>query len=44
MLKYHPDTQEPNASDAQKRRSTERSKLISEAYRKIKTERKQGKR
>lgn len=39
MLKYHPDTQ-PNASEAQKRRSTERSKLISEAYRKIKSERK----
>jgi DnaJ-class molecular chaperone len=42
MLKYHPDTQ-PNASEAQKRRSTERSKLISEAYRRIKSERK-GKR
>jgi curved DNA-binding protein CbpA len=39
MLKYHPDTQ-PNASEAQKRRSTERSKLISEAYRKIKSSRK----
>jgi len=40
MLKYHPDTQ-PNASDAQKRRFVERSKLITEAYRKIKTERKE---
>lgn len=39
MLKYHPDTQ-PNASEAQKRRSTERSKLVSEAYRKIKAARK----
>ncbi|KAG7350816.1 chaperone protein DnaJ [Nitzschia inconspicua] len=39
MLKYHPDTQ-PNASEAQKRRYTERSKLVSEAYRKIKTSRK----
>ncbi|KAL7580006.1 hypothetical protein ACA910_004996 [Epithemia clementina (nom. ined.)] len=39
MLKYHPDTlQASNASDAERRRSTERSKLISEAYRKIKSE------
>ena len=37
MLKYHPDAQQ-NASDAERRRSTERSKLISEAYRKIKSE------
>jgi hypothetical protein len=39
MLQYHPDTQ-VNASDAQKLRALERSKLITEAYRKIKTERK----
>jgi DnaJ-class molecular chaperone len=37
MLQHHPDTQ-PNASEAQKRRSVERTKLISEAYRKIKQE------
>jgi DnaJ-domain-containing protein 1 len=37
MLQYHPDTQ-PNASEAQKLRALERSKLITEAYRKIKTE------
>lgn len=37
MLQYHPDTQ-PNASEAQKRRAVERSKLISDAYRKIKQE------
>ena len=42
MLKHHPDTQ-PNATDAQKRRSVERSKLITEAYQKIKTERKEKK-
>jgi len=35
MLKYHPDTQ-PNATEAQKVRLIERSKLITEAYRKIK--------
>jgi DnaJ-domain-containing protein 1 len=35
MLKYHPDTQ-PNASEAQKVRLVERSKLTTEAYRKIK--------
>ena len=35
MLKYHPDTQ-PNASEAQKFRLVERSKLTTEAYRKIK--------
>ena len=35
MLKYHPDTQ-PNASEAQKIRLVERSKLVTEAYRKIK--------
>eukprot|EP00523_Entomoneis_sp_CCMP467_P007962 CAMPEP_0168726498 /NCGR_PEP_ID=MMETSP0724-20121128/4698_1 /TAXON_ID=265536 /ORGANISM="Amphiprora sp., Strain CCMP467" /LENGTH=553 /DNA_ID=CAMNT_0008773311 /DNA_START=18 /DNA_END=1679 /DNA_ORIENTATION=+ len=37
MLKYHPDTQ-GQASEAERIRSVERSKLISEAYRKIKTE------
>ncbi len=37
MLKYHPDTQ-PNASEAQKIRLVERSKLVTEAYRKIKKE------
>jgi hypothetical protein len=37
MLKNHPDTQ-PNATAAQKKRLTEQSKLITEAYRKIKTE------
>lgn len=37
MLKYHPDAQ-ASASEAEKVRSTERSKLISEAYRKIKSE------
>eukprot|EP00536_Pseudo-nitzschia_multiseries_P005649 jgi/Psemu1/254695/estExt_Genewise1Plus.C_1080058 len=42
MLQYHPDTQ-PNATEAQKRRSLERSKLITEAYRKIKTERRANK-
>ena len=42
MLQYHPDTQ-PNATGAQKRRSVERSKLITEAYRKIKSERKEKK-
>jgi hypothetical protein len=35
MLKYHPDTQ-PNATEAQKVRLVERSKLTTEAYRKIK--------
>lgn len=39
MLKYHPDTQ-PNASEAKKTRLVERSKLITEAYRKIKTDQK----
>lgn len=34
MLKYHPDTQ-TFASDEEKQKCTERSKLISEAYRKI---------
>ena len=42
MLQYHPDTQ-PNATGAQKRRSVERSKFITEAYRKIKSERKERK-
>jgi len=42
MLQYHPDTQ-PNATEAQKRRSVERSKLITGAYRKIKTDRKEQK-
>ena len=37
MLKHHPDTQ-PNATDAQKLRAVERSKLITDAYRKIKAE------
>ena len=37
MLKHHPDTQ-PNASEAQKLRAVERSKLITDAYRKIKAE------
>jgi curved DNA-binding protein CbpA len=37
MLKYHPDVM-ANASDAAKERATERSKLITEAYRKIKAE------
>mmetsp|Transcript_5620 Transcript_5620/g.8189 ORF Transcript_5620/g.8189 Transcript_5620/m.8189 type:complete len:276 (+) Transcript_5620:411-1238(+) len=37
MLKHHPDVQ-ANASDAQKARSVERSKLITDAYRKIKAE------
>lgn len=37
MLKYHPDTQ-PNVSDAERARALERSKLITDAYRKIKTE------
>lgn len=39
MLKHHPDTQ-PNASEAQKRRAVERSKYITEAYRKIKAQQK----
>mmetsp|Transcript_19192 Transcript_19192/g.22080 ORF Transcript_19192/g.22080 Transcript_19192/m.22080 type:complete len:422 (+) Transcript_19192:238-1503(+) len=38
MLQYHPDTQ-PNISKAQKKRSVERSKIITNAYRIIKTER-----
>jgi DnaJ-domain-containing protein 1 len=38
MLKWHPDTQSPNATDAENRRAEERSKLINEAYRKIKAE------
>ena len=37
MLQHHPDTQ-PNASEAQKMRAVERSKYITEAYRKIKAE------
>jgi hypothetical protein len=37
MLKHHPDTQ-PNATEAQKLRAVERSKIISDAYRKIKAE------
>mmetsp|Transcript_37124 Transcript_37124/g.81396 ORF Transcript_37124/g.81396 Transcript_37124/m.81396 type:complete len:569 (-) Transcript_37124:98-1804(-) len=37
MLKYHPDTQ-GDASEAEKERSLERSKLITEAYRKIKAQ------
>jgi len=35
MLKHHPDVQ-ANSSEKEKRRATERSKLISDAYRKIK--------
>lgn len=35
MLKHHPDVQS-NSSEKEKRRATERSKLISDAYRKIK--------
>lgn len=37
MLKHHPDTQ-AGATDVAKERSQERSKYITEAYRKIKTE------
>jgi hypothetical protein len=37
MLKHHPDTQ-VNATEAAKARSQERSKYITEAYRRIKTE------
>jgi hypothetical protein len=37
MLKHHPDTQ-AGASDAAKERATARSKLITEAYRKIKAD------
>jgi hypothetical protein len=37
MLKHHPDTQ-PNATEAEKLRAVERSKIISDAYRKIKAE------
>ncbi|KAL3796774.1 hypothetical protein HJC23_010921 [Cyclotella cryptica] len=40
MLKYHPDTS-PGANDKEKRIATERSKLISNAYRKIKSSQKQ---
>ena len=36
MLKHHPDLVGQNASEKEKRRATERSKLISDAYRKIK--------
>jgi hypothetical protein len=36
MLKHHPDTQ-PNASEAQKQRAVERSKIITLAYRKLKS-------
>jgi len=43
MLRYHPDTQPNATSQAQKRRYTERSKLITEAYRTIKTDRKNTK-
>mmetsp|Transcript_25807 Transcript_25807/g.51752 ORF Transcript_25807/g.51752 Transcript_25807/m.51752 type:complete len:595 (-) Transcript_25807:1539-3323(-) len=35
MLKHHPDVQS-NSSEEEKRKATERSKLISDAYRKIK--------
>jgi negative regulator of genetic competence, sporulation and motility len=38
MLKYHPDTIQATASDAEKERATERSKLISAAYRQIKSQ------
>jgi len=37
MLAHHPDTQ-VNASEAGKSRALERSKLITDAYRKIKAE------
>jgi len=37
MLKYHPDTQ-VNATDAEKDRALERSKLITASYRKIKVQ------
>uniref|UniRef100_A0A7S4JEH1 J domain-containing protein n=1 Tax=Odontella aurita TaxID=265563 RepID=A0A7S4JEH1_9STRA len=37
MLKYHPDTQGTEATQAERERALERSKLITEAYRKIKT-------
>jgi curved DNA-binding protein CbpA len=39
MLKYHPDTM-TGASDKEKRIATERSKLITDAYRKIKASQK----
>ena len=39
MLKHHPDVQ-AGASDEDKEKAMERSKLITEAYRKIKSERK----
>ena len=37
MLKHHPDLVGKNASEQEKRRATERSKIISDAYRKIKS-------
>ena len=37
MLKYHPDTQ-VGATEAEKERALERSKLVTEAYRKIKAQ------
>ena len=37
MLQYHPDAN-PNASEAEKERLVERSKLITDAYRKIKAD------
>ena len=39
MLKFHPDTMQA-ASDKEKHIATERSKLITDAYRKIKAEQK----
>jgi DnaJ-class molecular chaperone len=38
MLMYHPDVQSATSSEAEKQRYAERSKLITEAYRKIKSE------
>lgn len=38
MLKWHPDTIGPGASEALRERATERSKIITDAYRKIKTQ------
>lgn len=36
MLKYHPDTQGPDVTEAEKVRAEERAKLINEAYKKLK--------
>jgi curved DNA-binding protein CbpA len=37
MLKFHPDVQPSGASEAEKERAAERSKLVTEAYRKLKS-------